>query len=798
MKFFATFFLCTSCIAQVFKLEHRANSYFRVNEYSEALPYFLKLDSLKPNHPEYNFKIGICLFNSHLKNKSLNYFEKAVKLGYQNREMDIFLGRAYHLNHQWDKAISHYERFKSLKVDTLLLQQSDQNEEIRENHMVAKNLDRYIEMCHYGKKLVEDSLFLTIENLGPVINSKYPDYVPVVSADQNVMIFTSRRDNSTGGKRDINDNKFYEDIYITHKDSATNQWGPPQNMGRHINSPGHDACVGLSPDGQKLFLYRSTVGRRKSGDIMASTLEGTTWSSPILLSTTINSESWDPSASVSVDEKTIFFSSDRPGGYGGTDIYYSTLQPDGQWATPINMGPDINTAYNEDAPYIHPDNKTLFFSSRGHQTMGGFDIFTTVYDDSTKQWSKPENAGYPINTADDDIYFVWSADGSKGYFSSWREDSYGEKDIYVIHRPEATHSVVVVKGKVTDKETKQPLSASITVYDIETNEVVGKLSSNSSSGRYAMVLPLQKKLKASFETDGYEKREEVIAGHKRNPFFEVKKDVSLQKLKIGSVIVFNNIFFDFDKSKIKKESEEDLEKMYQFLLQYPEFHIEVAGHTDARGSADYNQKLSERRAQAVMHWLIKKGISKKRLQAKGYGEALPLSQLETEEGRQLNRRTEFKILDEQNALVEKAKNMDISFENKIKFNIDSSYQNKNGIKTVRRPAKGTVLAQRVTFIQNATESLTEYSTHKLEEIADMMRMLPSLRIEMRVYGNFNGNKEYNKRVSARRSETVFKKLIEMGVEKSRIKIEYFVPVPAETPPSLYDQKSRTVEFIVLN
>jgi outer membrane protein OmpA-like peptidoglycan-associated protein/tetratricopeptide (TPR) repeat protein len=621
------------------KLEHEAKELFRAEEYTQALPVYLKLDSLIPNNASYNYHAGVCYLNSHNKAKSLPYLEKALQLGYKDAHFNLYLGKAYHLNHKFDQAITNFQIYKdSSKVKTI------EHHHLRKDHKKEPiDVDRYIEMCKIGKELVADSLDFVIENLGPNINSKYPEYVPSVSADEHVLIFTSRRDNSTGGELDPGDNEYYEDIYISYKDE-NGKWKVPENLGTNVNTALHDANIGLSPDGHKLFIYRADFAKTNAGDIYISTLEGKTWSAPVKMQDHINSKDWEPSATISADEKTIFFTSNRDGGFGGTDIYSAKLKADGHWEEPVNMGATINTKYDEDAPYIHPDNKTLFFSSRGHKSMGGFDIFTTQYNEEKKEWSAPENAGYPINTADDDIYFICSADGTKGYFSSWRADSYGEKDLYVIHRPGGSSNVIVLKGNIYNKETSLPLGSDITITNNETHEVVGKFKSNSLTGRYTLVLPHGKNYGISVKSDGYVFYSENFNMPEGNPFFEVKKDVYLEPIKVGSTIVLKNIFFDFDKATLRPESKTELENLYTFLTEHGEVKVELSGYTDSAGDEKYNKKLSDKRADEVVKFLIDKGIAKNRLSGKGYGESNPISTNETEEGRQLNRRTEFKII----------------------------------------------------------------------------------------------------------------------------------------------------------
>ena len=811
-------FLSGTLFAQVKKLDRVANNYFKVEEFSSALPLYLQLDSLEPTNVLYQYRTGVCYYNSHYKNRALAYFEKARGMQMEDPELDIYLARVYHYGHRFDDAIKYYEKFKRRKIDTTAIaEREDDTEDMRDIHFAEKHIDRYIQMCKTGKELMDDSLYLVIENIGKTINTIYPDYVPVVSADESVLIFTSRRNTTTGGKVDISDNHFYEDVYISHKDSITGRWGAPSNMGNHINSPLHDACIGLSPDGQKLFIYRSNSAKNSSGDIYISHLEGTNWSVPVMMDKNINSPGWEPSATISADEKTIYFTSDRPGGYGGTDIYMIKLLGDTLWSEPVNMGPTVNTEYNEDAPYIHPDNVTLFFSSKGHRNMGGYDIFTTVYDVNTGKWSTPENAGYPINTADDDIYFIWSADGTKGYFSSWRDDTYGEKDIYVIHRPEGKSNLLVMKGKIYDNETKKPLSSSITITDKETGVIIGKYNSNSTNGRYVLTLPHGGDYTVTIETDGYLKHTEDVKVPKKNPFFELRKDFYLDPLKVGTVLVFNNIFFDFDKAVLRKDSEEDLKKILDFLIQYPDFKVEISGHTDSKGNDRYNQKLSEKRGAAVVKYMVKNGIPKARLVAKGYGESKPVAPNETDEGRQLNRRTELKILDTSFTPIRKLNDIAIDYRNEYgtldrsgstKKIFRKKRKNKNtDIKHISdydqmiaiKPQPGTLLSPKVHFVQNITGSLTDYSMMRVTEVAELMKKYPDIKVKVVAYGDHSGNVSYNKAISKQRAETVYKLLIEHGIPKERLTMESFKEDTnkANGTPEAIDLKTRRVEFMVM-
>ncbi|MCX6296549.1 MAG: hypothetical protein NTX97_10875 [Bacteroidetes bacterium] len=384
--------------------------------YKQALdPYYLAANKFNPNNALLNYKIGKCYLYSNYKLKSIPFLEKALQLNPTvDPQVHYLLGKAYHLDMQWDKAIKEFQTFQqTLKGEELALLMGDVNV--------------HISQCLTGKEMVKNPIRVFIDNVGPEINSQYPDYGPVISADESVMLFTSRRPTTTGGKIDPEINEPYEDIYIsTRKDG---KWGTAVNMGSPINTENHDANSGLSADGQKFLIY---IGNN-NGDLYESELKGDKWSKPDHMNKNINTSYHESSACYSPDGKSVYFVSDKPdGGLGDRDIYISTKDEKGKWGKAVNLGPTINTPYGEEGVFIHPDGKTLYFSSQGHKSMGGYDIFKSVFDDKTKTWSEPENIGYPVNTPDDDVFFVTSASGRHGYYASFNSNGYGEKDIYMI------------------------------------------------------------------------------------------------------------------------------------------------------------------------------------------------------------------------------------------------------------------------------------------------------------------------------------------------------------------------------
>lgn len=629
-------------------------SYLEEGRVTSALKLFEKAYEFNSDNAELNFYMGKAYNALHKESKAIKYLSKAYDLGDQ-KQKDRFsyqLASAYQYNHQFDRAIIYYKKYKH---SLLPRQMKDQREDI----------EKRINECNTGKKLIRDSLDVYVEKLSYSVNSKYDDYSPFVNADRSVLYFTSRRPSTTGGEFDEYSNGYYEDVYVCRREGG--EWSPAANVGRPINTDLHDATVGVSPDGQKLYIYRWTNG----GDIFKSKLEGDEWSKPKALDEPVNSSAHEPSASFTFNEKGVYFVSDRNRGYGGSDIYYIEKDRKGNWNRMQNLGPTINTTYDEDGVFMHPDGKTLYFSSKGHNTMGGYDIFKSVK--SSNGWSEPENIGYPINTADDDVFFSITVSGRYGYYASKQEGSYNiyrvnflgkekpvanttEDQLLVADRSQCTtqaekstergkHHLTLLTGRVLDEGTNKPIEASIELVDNSSGEIIANFSSNSKTGRYLVSLPAGKNYGLAVDAEGYLFHSENFNLPEENSYNEVNKDISLPPLNVGKSIVLNNVFFEFDVGdKVKETSIPKLNRVTRLIKENPHLKIEIAGHTDTVGSAAYNKKLSLQRAKTVVDYLVSHGVNPDRLVYKGYGFTKPVADNSTEAGRQKNRRTEFKII----------------------------------------------------------------------------------------------------------------------------------------------------------
>ena len=499
----------------------------------------------------------------------------------------------------------------------------------------------------YGQPAAKnDTAKVAIKKLMPPLNTAFNDYAPVISADGATMMFTSNRPTA---EREIAKGKpGKENIYEVTIDPKKKKWGAPKLLGPAVNAPGrNNSAIALSPDGQRMLVYRDN--NDGNGNVFESVLNGTEWSELTEFPEPINSEAHESSACYSPDGRTIYFVSDRRGGEGGKDIWYVTRDESSTWGGLKNMGPVINTSEDEQGIFLHADGRTLYFSSRGHGRSDGHDLF--VSHQGEEGWNAPKALGALLNTPGDDLYLVFLADGRTAYMSSERSGGMGEKDLYEVKftplpgRKSQDPLLTVLKGQVIDEETKQPVEGDIEITDNAKNASLSKQRSNSSTGNFLISLPSGKNYGISVTAPGYLFHSENFDLKDTAGYKEVVKVIELKKVKVGKTIVLNNVFYDFDKATLRTESSTELDALAELLKDNPALRIELGSHTDDKGADDYNQKLSDARANAVVSYLTGKGIAADRLVAKGYGETSPVTANDTDENRQLNRRTEFKIIE---------------------------------------------------------------------------------------------------------------------------------------------------------
>ena len=468
------------------------------------------------------------------------------------------------------------------------------------------------------------------------INTSADEFAPHYVLRGDLLMFTSTRKSSTGRKGD-------QRIWFSKREKGNN-WGDPVAVDEALGSAKHVGSATITPDGNYMIFAAyewesesNTLRGEGRTDLYSAERRGGTWTNIQNLGVIINSPYWDSQPSLSADGQLLYFTSDRPNGFGGTDIYVSRRSATG-WTAPENLGSGVNSLGNEMSPVISADGVRLFFSSNGHGGEGGYDLFTTDEGnpfDGT--WKSIINLGTPINSSSDEHFFYPEPNSKNGYFSSNREGSF---DIYLAFpNPFPPSAQVVVFGKILDDRTKKPVEASVTVSDLETGEVIANFRSDDQSGEYTVVLTKGRRYTVTadapgylFYSDAYTVPEELDEGE------EIEKNILLRE---GSTRLL--IYFDYDKAELRPESYPDLQRAVDFLQRNRDLSVEIAGHTDSIGSDTYNKGLSQRRAEAVREYMISKGVNRNRLKANGYGEEQPVSDNGTDQGRALNRRVEMRV-----------------------------------------------------------------------------------------------------------------------------------------------------------
>jgi outer membrane protein OmpA-like peptidoglycan-associated protein len=678
--YFTALFVASACLAhgQNYKdYLDKADRYAAKGDHQNAIDNYLSAERLNPGNAEANYKLGKAYLISTTKNKALPFLEKvhAVHPDY-DPEINYYLAEAYQFSHQFLKAKEQYEIFK------------------KKNKKLADVADFKIKECVLGDSLFKNPIHVKITNVGHQINSVYDDYSPLITADGSEFIFTSNRKSSNETvKRGSSVN--YEDIYISKL--LDNSWSTPEKISPNINIPYHDAAASITPDGRTLILYYE----EGAGDLYVSYFDGVEWSPAKPLNKNINTTYWETSGCISADGQKLIFTSNRPGGKGDLDLYMSTLNTNGEWGKAVNMGSSINTHGHEDAPYLHPDGKTLYFASDGHVGLGEYDVFKSEFVDG--KWQQAVNLGYPINTPEYESFFVMCSDNKTAYYSTSREDRIGNTDIYqitflptekkpsvieeekkevilassepivvdepqkeevkkeepvkqikkdedfidpMIHLQKEIKNVTILKGKVIDEATTLPLNARITLFDNETNVVLARISSDVTTGDFEITIPHGGNYGVATELTGYLFNSINFNVPNFSEYMEIDTHILMQKAQVGSKAVLKNIFFDTGKSDLKTQSLGELENIRELLTTHPDLKVQINGHTDNVGKAAYNKTLSLKRAQSVVNYLIQHGVTPTRVAAVGFGSERPLVSNDDEtQGREINRRTEIEIIE---------------------------------------------------------------------------------------------------------------------------------------------------------
>jgi len=578
----------------------KAEEHIDLEQYTEAANIFTELLKTNPDNGNLNFKLGFCLMNSSIENKNaIKYLQKALKsvsleYNYDDyketkspTETYFYLAKSQHFNYEFDDAIMFFEKFKIYLTD--------------EDLELKKQIDKEIEECENGKILIKYPVEMNITNLGSNVNSEFDDHSPIFTADESTLIYTSKRKNGTNNKIH-EDGQYWENIYICHKKDDGN-WSEPKSISSNINKNKNIASSSLSVDGQEAFLYEDDKG---DGNIYITHLEGEEWTVPEKLPETINSKAKESHASISSDGSTLYFSSNRKGGFGGSDIYMVKRLPNGEWGEAINLGPEINTEYDEESPFIHPDNATLFFSSKGHDNMGGFDIFFSMNEG--EGWMEPTNMGYPINTTGDDVFYSPTPDGKRAYYSSKQKDGFGGNDIYLISLPGNNEvPLTVFSGEVLLNNGEAPENVIITVTDASSLEEVGTYTPNSKTGKFLFILQPGNIYNVLFESNDNLYYNETIDVTENQSYNKINKAIVLDPVIIGASSGSYYITFEKEEAKLNIISENELNNISKFLKKNPKVIVGIKPLTTEES------ELYKKRLKLINDSLTSNGINKERI-----------------------------------------------------------------------------------------------------------------------------------------------------------------------------------------
>ena len=657
------------------------------DDYENALPILLEMHDLQPNNANTKFSIGICYMNSKFdKVKAIPYLEEAQNdlnpfyesgLASEKKaplEVLKLLGQAYHQNYEFDKSIDRLQFYRQFLDE--------------KNLVDIRSINRALRISEFALEAFNNPNDFRITPIND-LNTEFPEYRPKLNAEENVMFFTSRRSGGSNALKDEEGN-FFEDIFMSVKEHDV--WTDPILVQDKINSQGHDACLYLSPDGQLMYVYRQSADGNEQAGIYQVKKDGDGWGELELLESSINSKFWETDASLDTYGNIIFFTSDRDGGYGGKDIWMMKKLPNGQWAEAQNLGENINTIYDEDGPYLHPDGKTLYFSSQGHQTMGGHDfLMSTMEEDGS--FSEPVNMGYPTNTVGNDLFFFPSVSGTKAYFSSLREGGKGDQDIYVMNLVEEEEKdLAVYKGVVRDTTGDVVKDLVISIFEEDSENKFGVYRPNVLTGRFLFILQaghdyeilyqLGKLSTSDFvnvplDTEGVIDYTKVVTVNTDTITITAGKVVDgdivsiamledeLVNIEVESIdpnevveneVVENEVvepevvepdysdskpisdsnlpvlYFVYEATSLIESSKTDLDKVFNYMKDNPTAKIKIIGHTDSKGEEDYNQLLSKIRANSIKNYLNSKGIGWSRMNSVGLGESKPVAENTTSSG----------------------------------------------------------------------------------------------------------------------------------------------------------------------
>lgn len=731
----------------------KAEKQFFKSNYEDALPLLIQLDSAYDS-PEIDYLIGMSYMGlKSMENEAIPYLENYVNSSDSLDQAHYYLAQLYHWNYHFDRAIEMYEQFGRIALgktrDTMI------------QEIIATTVQKRVAECNFGKISMDAPRKVIIENLGDEVNSKYPEYAPVISKDENKLIFTSRRENSTGGKLDM-EGLFFEDIYYSdlikgslfdekRLDSLLSgggyitlvtdfEYSVPRKMWGKVNEKGHDGAIQLNTNEDSLYFYRDfDVWIAAISDSLAETTP-----SQVDL---VNSSAYEPSVYLSIDGKTIYVSSERDGGYGGLDLYEAHQLPDGSWSNLENLGPKINTEFDEDAPYIDPDGITLYFSSKGHSSMGGYDVFKTLKDPQSG-WTDILNMGYPVNTPGDDIYYVMTPKYNRAYYSSNNLQGYGDMDLYRLTFADERHPMAELKGLVLEDDDYKPAKSKITMLN-EDKTVLSSFKSDSTSGKYLVLLGHGKDYDMLVETEGFLPYEKTFHIPEQKDYYQLYQEIHHVYLRDGDgniigqqIIVFNS----FDGTSGNDTT---------FVIY------------DDRTLAQLNRIKDLRNGDQVdVHSDVKFYISKDSLAT--------LLAIDSTLKYHFPSNTSFSFLTDDSLSNEIADNyVDVSntFVNDILNRKNLFLEKVNSQEDLEQAIDTSNLTDAPKIILYFKYDLTKFvegEREKLVIFADYLKKHPNVKIEIIGHTDSNGEEAYNQALSENRAKRVMNFLQEEGLDTSRM------------------------------
>jgi outer membrane protein OmpA-like peptidoglycan-associated protein/tetratricopeptide (TPR) repeat protein len=620
--------------SKAIKIYENGLNYYDQRDNENAKKEMLKAIEKDPTFVEPHFVLANIFEENQKLDLAIEEYKKAIaKNPYFDPRALFVCAKAEFFLGRYEEAKDHMQKF-------LALPSSNTTAKTEANFIISS--------CNFALSAIANPTAFKPENLGPGINTKEEEYFPAITADEHTFLFTRRIQDAEMG--------YQEDFYYSLKQDG--KWAEASNLMGPINSRLNEGAPALSADGQILIftaceLYRDgNYGPNRQGlgscDLFFAKKRGANWGKPFNIGNPINSNNWETQPSFSSDGKTLYFirGSVTREGIKNQDIYMSKLTEAGYWDQPVKLSDKINTPGREESVFIHPDNQTLYFASDGHIGMGGLDIYVSRKDENG-EWGEPLNLGYPINTFGDENSLLVGAKGDVAYFASNREGGFGGLDIYSFELPKnlRPQMVTFMKGKVFNSETKEPLEAKFELLDLETGKIMVESYSNPLNGEFLVSLPVNKNyaLNASksgflFYSENFSLKENGTAAK------PTRRDVPLKPIKEGEKVVLKNVFYASASAALKDESKIELNKLVKLMEKNKTLKIEVSGHTDNVGDDASNLKLSESRAFAVYSYLLEQKIEAERISFKGYGKTQPIADNATEEGRSLNRRTEFMVV----------------------------------------------------------------------------------------------------------------------------------------------------------